>query len=163
MSLNSQMVLSQTKLETQTVGQVQRLRPGKVQKKKPELAHLTLTSLIDCFTILVAYLLAVTHVGTREIPFDSKIQLPVAQHSGFPSEATVVRYKNGQYTVDEKVIAPRELVRELELLREATSVKSLMIQADKETDYESLNPLVLAGLQSGYEKIAFAVMAEDGE
>lgn len=160
MSLNSQMIMSSTSLEAKSVGQVQRLRPAKILRDRPEAEHLNLVSLIDCFTILVAYLLVVTNVGTREIPLDQSLQLPVAYNSGSPSESTVVRLKNGQIMVDEKPVSANQLVDALELAKTGTERKALMIQADKNSDYEALNPLVMSGLQAGYEKIAFAVMTE---
>ena len=160
MSLNAQMIISSTNLDANTIGQVQRLRPAKLLRQRPESEHLNLVSLIDCFTILVAYLLVVTQVGTREIPLDQNIKLPVAYNSGIPSENTVVRLKGSQLIVDEKPVAANQLVDVLAAARANTERKSLMIQADKNINYESLNPLVISGLQAGYEKIAFAVMTE---
>ncbi len=46
---------------------------------------------------------------------------------------------------------------DLKVTDEARS-KKLIIQADKDSDFGNLNPIVLAGTQSGFETIMFAAL-----
>lgn len=161
MSLNKQMHLSQSELHSQRVGEVQWLRPKRKGNSKPAVAQLTLTSLVDCFTILVVYLLVVTNVGSLDVPIAKDIKLPVAKFSSNPKLSTIVSFVKGQYVIDKKVVASKDLSDRLKELRDLDPSKALLVLADRTADYESLNPIVLSGLQAGYEKVGFAVKQED--
>ena len=135
-------------------------RPNTGREKKKAVAQLTLTSLVDCFTILVIYLLVATHIGGEEIQMPKDVQLPVATHADSYNNGTSIAYSKGKYLVDEKEVSLGQLVSALEALG-VEDKKFLNILADKKTDFEDLNAAVLAGLQAGYKQIRFVVKQED--
>jgi biopolymer transport protein ExbD len=161
-SLSNQSILAQTQLEARTVGQRMWLRPSSPkQGSGRENAQLTLTSLVDCFTILVAYLLVATTMGGMDVDTERGIQLPTASHSSMPNFTTVVTVNKGIYKLDSRPTRPSDLLVQLKDRAEIAQGKSLLVQADRTTDFNTLNPIVLAGLQAGYQKIGFAVLQED--
>jgi len=161
MSLNSQMILSRSNIEASQVGQTLTLRPNMNSKRKAGLAGLTLTSLVDCFTILVAYLLAVTHIGAVEFPVDKNIKLPQASYSLAAKDSAVITLTQGQYLVGKDIVKSKNLASTLEDLKTTKKSESLLIQADEKTAYEDLNPIVMAGLQAGFKKIGFAILQKE--
>lgn len=135
-------------------------RPTAGKEKKKAVAQLTLTSLVDCFTILVVYLLVATHVGGEEIRTPKGLELPVASTTDAYNAGTTIAYSNGQYLINEKAVSLNQLVEVLESSK--TEDKNyLNILADKTTDFEDLNAAVLAGLQAGFKQIRFVVKQKD--
>ncbi len=126
--------------------------------KKSILASLTLTSLIDAFSILVIYLL--TNASNTQIPFDMRgqMQLPQARLADQLSYGSVVRVINGEYFVDQTKIAIANLPIKLAELKKKNPTETIIIQADRKLPYSEMNPIILAAAQAGVEKFQFAVM-----
>lgn len=127
--------------------------------KKVLASSLTLTSLVDCFTILVVYLLVATSFGSQELNMPKDMILPDAQYSTALAAGTVIRVEEGKYTVNDKSVSLEMLSEILQSTRGTSD--SVVIQADKRADYSLLNPVVLASLQAGFTKIKFAVLQGD--
>lgn len=135
-------------------------RPQTKKAKSKGVAQLTLTSLVDCFTILVIYLLVATTIGGEEMNTPKGINLPLAVSSDSFQAGTTIAYAGGQYLVDEKPVSLQKLV---ETLEQNTNDKKefLNIMADKSTDFEDLNAAVLAGLQAGFKQVRFVIKQKD--
>nr|BFD65494.1 hypothetical protein HAGR004_05160 [Bdellovibrio sp. HAGR004] len=122
---------------------------------------LPLTSLIDAFSIIVIYLLIGTQNGGMETQIPSRISLPTANHSqGVEKVAPILRIEKGNYFLDDKRIAARDLTDKLAEIKKNSEEKDLelMIQADTEMKYAELDPLIKAGSLAGIEKLKFAVV-----
>jgi biopolymer transport protein ExbD len=135
------------------------IQPTSFYLKKSLSSSLTLTSLVDCFSILVVYLLMATSFGSEEINVPKEMKLPTAAHSSILEKSIVVAVSAGNYTIDNKKYNLDQLGDALQSLR--SKHDSIIIQADKTAEYSNLNPVVLSGLQAGFAKIKFAVMQED--
>lgn len=135
-------------------------KPSEQKTKKKAVAQLTLTSLVDCFTILVIYLLVSTHIGGEEIQTPENIQLPIAESTDSYNHGTSIAYAEGKYIVGDKPVSMAELVSALEAAK-IEDKDYLNILADKKTDFEDLNAAVLAGLQAGFKQIRFVVKQGD--
>lgn len=126
------------------------------QNKKDLSSSLTLTSLVDCFTVLVVFLLVATSVGGIEMATPKSMQLPKAVSSDSLTESAIVRIEANRYFLNNKLIGLEELP---EALKEAkVEFTNMVIQADRRLVFSQLNPIVLSGLSAGYEKIQFAVL-----
>ena len=142
---------------------------GSKKKGKSLYAPLMLTSLVDAFSILVIYLL-VNFSTSGEMLFLSKdMELPSAKQGVELERFPVVKIEKGKIYVEEEEISPRNLMRRLlslkrkyksESVEEGKKVETLIIQADKDAEYRLLNPIVLAGAQSGFSDVRFAVLSE---
>lgn len=135
-------------------------KPTEQRTRKKAVTQLTLTSLVDCFTILVIYLLVSTHIGGEEIQMPENIQLPLAQTTDSYNHGTSIAYANGKYIIAEKTVSLGDLVSALEAAK-IEDKDYLNILADKKTDFEDLNAAVLAGLQAGFKQIRFVVKQGD--
>lgn len=119
----------------------------------------TLTSLVDCFTILVVYLLVATHMGSEQLDVSKDMQLPAAAHSTELKLGNIVRIENDKYFLNDKKINVDELFDALKA--SLSNSDSVIIQADKKVDYSKVNPAVLSALQAGFKQVKFAVLQED--
>ncbi len=162
MSLGKNQILSDTRIESALDG-FGVMRPQKKNGKKDIVSGVTLTSLVDCFTILVVYLLVTTSMGAEELNVPKGMQLPRSQQSDVLESGVVLNYQNKRFSIDDKPVRMDDLIDALKKIKDGSSQKALIIQADKSTTYADLNPAVLSGLQAGFEKIRFAVMKEDGK
>jgi biopolymer transport protein ExbD len=122
-------------------------------------SELNLTSLIDCFTVLLIYLLIATTIGGEELDTPKELVLPRAAHSVPLVGGLVLGIQNGQYMINKEAVTLPQLNEKLTALRR--NADSIIIQADRRADYSKLNPLVNASLQAGFTKIKFAVVKED--
>ena len=158
MSQQSKLNMNQMASETSVFSGVQSW--GKSRNAKKNLsAGVTLTSLVDVFTILVVYLLVTTSIGINEVKTLNGIQLPTVNQSDATQIGASIFVKNGKYYYNDKAITIDRLISELISARK--TVAAVIIQADKNAKYADLNPLVLAGLQAGFTQISFAVLQED--
>lgn len=122
---------------------------------------LPLTSLIDAFSIIVIYLLIGTQNGGMESEIPTKLNLPTADHSqSVEKMMPILRIEKGNYFLDDKRIAARDLSSKLSEIKKNSEEKELelMIQADTEMKYSELDPLIKAGSLAGIEKLKFAVV-----
>jgi biopolymer transport protein ExbD len=130
---------------------------GASSKTRKDLnSGLTLTSLVDCFSVLVIYLLVATSIGGVEMATPKTMQLPKAAFSDLLQHSTIVRVEANKYFVNNKLVSISELVNALRDVRNENT--NLVIQADRRLVYSQLNPIVLSGLSAGFEKIQFAVL-----
>ncbi|PIT98848.1 MAG: hypothetical protein COT74_14275 [Bdellovibrionales bacterium CG10_big_fil_rev_8_21_14_0_10_45_34] len=139
------------------------LRSDKKRKKR-SVATLTLTSLVDCFSILIVYLLSATVFGENSIDVPHGLTLPSAEKTEIATAGPKVILFNGQLTVDDKPVSIAELrqvlVAKLSGNPEWQKDPSVIIQADANTPFDEINPIVSASLQAGFAKVLFA--AEEG-
>ncbi len=126
-------------------------------KEKSLFFSLNLTTLIDAFCILVIFLLSNMNGRVQNIQENQKIVLPVAIANNVLDQGLVVRIEEGGFFVDDKVTTAGDLAKALlEAKKSATS--SLIIQADRNSNYENIALVLRAGGLAGYEKYVFAVM-----
>lgn len=139
------------------------LKPQTERSQKTVFATLLLTPLVDAFSILVIYLMVSTTNGT-EIEVLEKIQLPEAQASSSLQTGTLVSLLDQNFVVDEEVVRPEQLLPFLKDLHAKLAEtkdprsKKLIFQADRKQQFKDINPIILAGTQSGFEEIVFAVI-----
>ena len=142
------------------------LKPKGNKGKRSLMFVLTLTSLIDAFTIIVIYLLV--NFGNPSQELKMGVQLPEASRNDEVSQGTTVSINKGHYYIEDKEISLNDLTK---LLVEKTQNlgsaekqenQNLIIQADKATDYDALSPVIMAGSQAGFNHFKFAVIQTSG-
>lgn len=139
------------------------LKPLGKREKKIGDAGLVLTSLIDCFVILVTYLLMAASIGIETLELPKDMQLPQAYKSETLEKGIVLLVHDGQYFLDNQPVQMDQIgPRLVEMKKTMGENTPVIIQADKRTNFLKLNPLVLAGLQAGFSQIRFAVKQEGG-
>jgi biopolymer transport protein ExbD len=158
----------QSEMKSSPLGGQSVLGPKTGKRVRPMMFTLALTSLIDAFSILVIFLLIQGPSGQKELPVGKDVQLPSVQTFVPMDEGVAVRIENGHYFVDEKEVTTNDLVKKLYEIRQqlieskAKNDKSLIVQADKRSDFQSINPIIQAGAQTGFEQIKFAVLPRKG-
>ena len=145
------------------------LKPTSKKKNKTLAAALTLTSLIDAFTVIVIYLLVAGQGNPSQLQLNADEKaLPAATQLTSLDTGTVVRIENGKYFVEGKETALSQVAEALRQVRTkfvASTLEpqaSLVIQADKKIDFSQLSPLIRAGSISGFNQFKFAVTQEEG-
>jgi len=139
------------------------LRPKNALTRKGLMFTLTLTSLIDAFTIIVIYLLVNFGNPNQNTKLNGSIELPQAVKNDDVGEGTVVSIKNGRYFFETKEVTLAEITRDLvEVIQKKSGDQNLLIEADKSTDYQALSPIILAGSQAGFHQFKFAVLQAGG-
>ncbi len=137
---------------------------GAKHKKKIE-SSLTLTSLVDCFTTILVYLLLASSFGGAELQIPKRMALPQAMHSTNLEEGVVVMVDNGRYTIKSgrktSTVAVNQLFDALRNEKQSDPHDFVVVQADKNTRFSDINPAVLTALQAGFKQVRFAVMQED--
>ncbi|MBC7740937.1 MAG: biopolymer transporter ExbD [Bdellovibrionaceae bacterium] len=126
-------------------------------KEKSLFFSLNLTTLIDAFCILVIFLLSNMNSRVQTIQENQKVVLPVAVQTEALDQGLVVRIEQGQFYLEDKLITKPNLAQAI-LSAKKTTLSSLIIQADRQSDYENIALVLRAGGQAGYEKYIFAVM-----
>ncbi len=159
--LNTARPLNQTQLGSALGGQSM-IRPKQIRTRRMMVASLMLTSLVDAFSILVIFLIMNNANSQDVVNVGDKITLPQTQESQFIQEGIVVRIENdGRFSVEEKPVAIGELSSRLKALNDGAETArkdGLIIVADRDLDYESLSPVILAGSSAGFTKFKFAVV-----
>ncbi len=144
------------------------LNPHRNRLGRPLIFTLALTSLIDAFSILVIFLLIQGPSGQKELNLSKDMKLPSVQQIGTMDDGVSVRIENGRYFVEEKEIHADQLVQRLYDIRQkmvsskTKNSKSLIVQADRRSDFQSINPIIKAGSQTGFEQLKFAVIPRKG-
>ena len=139
---------------------------GSIGHKAP-VASLILTSLVDAFSILVIYLIMNTSAAHEDMNIDKNITLPMASYSEVLQAGVVVTTVKGKYKIKEQVIEQSDLFETLKSLNaelkssDDQRATNLVIQADKMANFEAINPIILAGTQTGFSTIKFAVLPEE--
>lgn len=130
-------------------------------------ATLLLTSLVDAFSILVIYLLMNTTAANETLNINKEIKLPMAAQSEILTAGLLVKINNDKYTINEEAVQPSKLFDYLQSsqarLKDSGDDRAgkLIIQADKAASFELINPIISAGVQSGFEIIKFAVLPKE--
>ena len=130
---------------------------GAAVKSKNLLFSMNLTTLIDAFCILVIFLLSNMNGQLQNIQIGKNISLPTANQSDVLNTGIVVRLENDALYIDDKQISLADMPKRLIELK-SEEKKSLIIQADRNSDFEKISLLLRAGGQAGFEKYAFAVL-----
>ncbi|MCK6599811.1 MAG: biopolymer transporter ExbD [Bdellovibrionaceae bacterium] len=127
------------------------------QKSKNLYFSMNLTTLIDAFCILVIFLLSNMNGQLQNVNIGKDIKLPIAEKTEILNTGITLRIEKDSLYLDETKISMEELTNKLIQLKNK-GPKSLIIQADKDSDFEQLSYALRAGSQAGYEKYAFAVL-----
>jgi biopolymer transport protein ExbD len=158
--LNTARPLSQSQLSSALAGQSM-IRPKQNRGRRMMVASLMLTSLVDAFSILVIFLIMNHSTSQEVVNLGQNITLPKAEQSQFIQEGVVVRLEGGKFMVEDKEVALGGLARHLKGLNDSVKTarkEGLIIVADRDMDYESLSPVILAGSNAGFTKFKFAVV-----
>ena len=139
------------------------LKPQGRKGKRSLMATLTLTSLIDAFSILVIYLLVNFSTPTADLRVAKDLEIPAAAQSVTLAPGTVISVSQGHYFINDKEVGAEELASKLvelhaRLKKDIPEKDDLVIQADKRVDYAALSPVILAGSQAGFHQFKFAVL-----
>lgn len=138
--------------------------------KKKEKQHIehghNLTSLVDCFAIILVYLLLATTFGEISVDIPKDMKLPKASEAQALQSDYVVQVHKGEYLVDNKKVRVDQLGEVLKqkadsIPSEEGKSKSLVIQADRRLNYGEINPLVMISLQAGFQELQFAVIKDN--
>jgi|GEM_PF-1260807 len=141
--------------------QASHLGPYKGKKGHKEFPVLSLTSLIDAFSIIVIYLLISTTANQFEVPISPTIVLPQADKGDMiAEESPIVRIEQGKFYIENTWIAESQLGKRLFELKQKLSRPDMpiIVQADQQTEFKNINPLIIASSQAGIQKIKFAVV-----
>lgn len=138
------------------------LRPQGNRGTKNMLFTLSLTSLIDAFSILVIYLLMNFSANGEVVQITKDMQLPKATQSVDLKAGLVVRISDGRYFVADKQVAASQLTKALldNKPKEKEQSGNLIIQADRRLDYAQISPVLQAGSHAGYQNYKFVVLQE---
>jgi biopolymer transport protein ExbD len=137
------------------------LRPKGAKFMKTIAFSLSLTSLIDAFSILVIYLLMNFGNAGDEIQLAKGIELPTAVQGDVLTQGPVVQISAGKYIIEGKEYPVSQITAALLKARPQDKTKNhLIIQADRRLDFQELSPVIQAGSHAGYEKFKFAVLQE---
>ncbi len=126
-------------------------------KEDPEI---NLIPLIDVLLVIIIFLMLTT---TYSRFAELQIQLPTAEAEKQlerPSEIAIVVSAGGQYLVNRRAVAFRDVPTFAEELRRAGSgMKNpvVVINADNNATHQSVIRMMDAARQAGYSQIAFAV------
>ncbi len=150
-------ILKQLKMNTPLKSMKRVHGDGHSKKEKSLFFSLNLTTLIDAFCILVIFLLSNMNGRVQNIQENQKIVLPVALQSDALDQGLVVRIEQDRFFLDNKNISKADLAKAL-LAAKTSPGSSLIIQADRQAEYENIALVLRAGGQAGYEKYLFAVM-----
>jgi biopolymer transport protein ExbD len=157
--------LKHNRLLGEQLVQQSQLKPKGGKGKRPLLFSLTLTSLIDAFSILVIFLLTNANNTGQPLDFRGRLQLPLSQQSEALGMGAVIKVVEGRYFINNKEVSASEIPRELYQIKQSMvkaeivdSSDALIVQADRHLEYASLSPIILAASHAGFEKFKFAVL-----
>lgn len=123
-------------------------------KKKNLIASLSLTSLIDAFSILVIYLLLVTQNGLLDIEINTQVQIPQSEVAPFiDSEPLVVRLQNNSFFIKDTRYSPKELVLFLKAEKKKNENIKLGIQASKNQSFDMIQRMIETVHLAGVHKV----------
>ena len=143
-------------------------------------ASLSLTSLMDIFTILVFFLL-VSQSDTQQLPDDPEITLPESSAEVLPEEVLTIQVSGREIRVNDRRIATVEqvmasdediipaLVEALEnaarraLFAADDEDREAMIIGDRMIPYALLQKIMMSANQTPYTRISFAVLRRTEE
>jgi biopolymer transport protein ExbD len=142
------------------------LRPQSGRGKRNMSSGLLLTSLVDAFSILVIFLMMSS--ATEQSDFQaSNVQLPKASEAQVTIKTAVVRLHGKELFVNDQPVKSEGLAASLRQIHDqlksvgSTSAESLVIIADRDQDFATLNPIIVAGSRVGFSEFKFAVERSD--
>jgi biopolymer transport protein ExbD len=130
---------------------------GSKAKGKSLLFAMNLTTLIDAFCILVIFLLSNMNGQLQNLTVGKNTTLPTATLTEIMNAGVVVRMEGNDIFVDDKATTAETIVKVL-IDSKTEEKNSLIIQADKDADYDKISLILRAGGVAGFEKYAFAVL-----
>jgi biopolymer transport protein ExbD len=136
------------------------------RSKKNLVAVLTLTSLVDAFSIMLLYLLVQNTGNTSTLELAKSEKLPTAMKADALHNGTLVRIEGNRYFLGDQPIEQVQLAQRLQEKKAQVTgeeAEALIIQADREADFSLVAPIVRAGSISGFHKFRFAVIQEEGQ
>lgn len=153
------------------------------QKRHRGSATLSLTSLMDIFTILVFFLL-VNSSNNQQLPDNENITLPESNAEELPEEILTIQISNQAVIIDNTRVATVEdilqseedvvpaLVEELKRRAERTiptggdqeqAGRKVMILGDRDIPYKLLQKIMMSCNKTDYTRISFAVLRKAEE
>lgn len=143
------------------------LKPRKGKSRKKLVAALLLTSLIDAFSIILLYLLVQNSGVESTLELDGVDRLPLATKIESIHNGTILKVDAGSYYINDQAVPVSQLAAYLQKLKEQEGLEesghSLIIQADRMTDFSGLGPVIRAGSIAGFNKFKFAVLQGEGQ
>jgi biopolymer transport protein ExbD len=137
---------------------LKRIQPGVTSEKGKTLFFaLNLTTLIDAFCILVIFLLSNMNGQLKNLEISKSLVLPSAAKTASLDDGIVVRIEQNNIFMNNQIVT-KEQIAEALLKAKKMETASLVIQADRNSDYENIGLVLRAGGQAGYEKYVFAVL-----
>lgn len=140
------------------------LRPKGKSFKKTVVMALTLTSLVDAFSVIVIYLLVSTGTGSAAADRMKEVKdLPKAVSSDYLKNGVIVRVQEGKVYIDDQHVPNSQVLLAFDKLAQSQpeAERSLIIQAGKRLDYDILSPVLYAASRAGFSKVQFAVLKGD--
>lgn len=159
--------LAQTMMQS-PLKQSLKLRPSGGQQKKSPVATMMLTSLVDAFTIVVIYLL-VNSTTAEQMELQDGIKLPQASQSKQFDQSPIVVFKDEQFQIKGQAVSEEELRNFLKEVKENSQgiitddEAAIVVQADENTDFQKLQPLIVASSYAGIQKVKFAVLHKENQ
>ncbi len=133
------------------------MRFGRTPKDDPEI---NLIPMIDVLLVIIIFLmLTTTYAKFAEL----QINLPSAEAEKQlerPNEINVVINAGGQYLIQKRAVAFRDVASLAEELRRAGAGKKdpvVVVNADANANYQSVIRVMDAARQAGYGQVSFAV------
>ena len=137
-------------------------RIKRMARNRPAVARMSLTSLMDVFTILVFFLL-VNSVHTEVVEAPERITLPASVVEDKPRETVVI------YVSPEEVIVQGEIVAQVgqrvigRSTRTVGESREVTILADKTVPFIVVKRVMSTCTSRGYERISLAVLQKAPE
>jgi len=157
--------------EAQAQSAIDGLATVRPKNQNPSLAQVTaplmLTSLVDAFAVIVIYLLVSTYQGKKEIEVEGKIKLPVAEKAQMIEPGVSVSVVENKYLYEGKDYSLGQLLtllreKNTELTESADPRKGrIIIQADKNSDFKYISPVLSVASQTGFDDIHFATVGSE--
>lgn len=136
------------------------IAPSGGNNKKELGFGLSLTSMIDAFSILVIFLLVNLATSDIQEKLTHQVKLPEATQSTSVDNGIVISVVKGRFYQGEERLTLNQVFKKLH--EAALEKKSLIIEADEEAAFEKLSPIISAASQAGIEKFSFAVVPGGG-
>ncbi len=140
------------------------LKPRGSTARRVLFSSLMLTSLVDAFSILVIFLLMSTQNGI-EIELKKTEKLPQATAVDGLERGIVLRIEGDRYFIDDRPVPERGLSKALAEAKESfesgllnNAKAGLLVQADRDMDFEALSPVLRAGSEAGLSQFKFAAI-----
>ncbi|MCA8999856.1 MAG: biopolymer transporter ExbD [Planctomycetaceae bacterium] len=130
--------------------------------RRPDGAAFNITPLIDIVFLLVIFFLVASHFARSE-PTET-VNLPEAAQTTedeFPRRLTVTVLPDGTYSVNAQVVSLAEIeVMIADGAGNAPDEYAVRLRGDREVNYESIEPIMLACARNGITKFGFHVIKE---